>query len=190
MSMISNSARIDPRVLINFLYVDCARNFAIHHSLVDYHFNIKNFSSDFWRVTSNSTRDYGIIQWYKLFGNSKDKTHWSHQSYISDFEEQVLNPLDIKKQEWENLHKKIKEYRDKNAAHLDPSDWYRLIPEISRAKEVLFQGFKQFLIYGGGSVLDLEIEYKKIIEDTNLYVAIAHTHALAPTDISNRGYFS
>jgi hypothetical protein len=67
--MKDGSGRENIRVLLQYLYVDCARNLAIHHALADYYFNVKNSEIDVWRVTSNSTRDYGIIQWCKLFGS-------------------------------------------------------------------------------------------------------------------------
>jgi hypothetical protein len=155
---------IDERVIINFLYVDCIRNYAIHKAIIDRHLETP-FTNNFWRVTSNSTRDFAVIQWCKLFGSHSESTHWKNQSYILDFPVEVLNPLDLTKSDWEPLHDAVVEYRDRNAAHIDLSDWYRDIPVMTTAINILYKSFELFS-GSSHSGSNLKGEFLKVYEET------------------------
>ena len=167
----------DPRILINFLHVDCIRNFAIHQAILDHHLHIRELNSNFWRVTSNSSRDYGIIQWCKLFGNRNESTHWSHFKYIKNFQTDILKKLLIPMNEWQLTHKSILDFRNNNAAHLNINDWYRTIPELVIARQIVFTSYK-VLFKNSITDLDLECEFNRVLEDTNLALSLSHSSQL------------
>jgi hypothetical protein len=88
----------------------------------------------------------------------------------------VLKSLSISRQEWESVHKKIKDFRDNNAAHLNANNWRQLISVANVAKIILCQGYKIFRTYFGFVAPDLSAEYDKVIGDTNLLIRIAHAN--------------
>lgn len=155
---------MDDKVIINFLHIDCIRNYAIHRALYSQHEN-HGLSSNFWRVTSNTTRDFSIIQWCKLFGAWSESTHWKNHPYINDFQVQILDVIGLPFQSWQKIHNEILEYRDKNAAHIDIENWERNIPIMDKAIDILCASFNQFISpsYGGWNLKD---EYEKVYEET------------------------
>lgn len=159
-----NAFLADGRVILNFIHIDCIRNYAIHKALITQHdqFDLK---SDFWRVASNTTRDFSVIQWCKLFGNWSETTHWKNHFYIKDFENEILIHTNISKSDWIEIHKEILEYRNKNAAHIDINNWKRNIPRMNSAIEILYRSFERFISpsFGGWSLRD---EYKKVYDET------------------------
>ena len=155
---------MDDRIIINFLHIDCIRNYAIHRALYNQH-TLNGLSSNFWRVTSNTTRDFAIIQWCKLFGAWSESTHWKNHPYINDFKVEILDSIGLSLPDWQKIHTKIVEYRDKNAAHIDINNWERNIPIMDTAIKILYTSFDRFISnsYGGW---DLRDEFDKVFQDT------------------------
>jgi len=155
---------MDDKVIINFLHIDCIRNYAIHKALYCQHEN-HGLTSNFWRVTSNTTRDFSIIQWCKLFGAWSESTHWKNHPYLNDFQTQILDVNGLSFQDWQNIHNEIVEYRDKNAAHIDINNWERNIPIMDTAINILCTSFDQFISssYGGWNLRD---EFDKVYKET------------------------
>lgn len=159
------TANSKSRGIIHYLHLNCARNFAIYRAL----FSLRNdrlFEMNVWRVLCNSSHDTAVIQWCSLFGSNakKNDTHWSNveESWIEskdDFITDVLQPLGICVKDWQDTHSQILEYRNKNIAHIQLTDWERDIPYFDDAISVLFKSFEIFHA-GYENVHKLEDEYE------------------------------
>ena len=151
-------------VIINFIHIDCARNYAIYRA-IDAQLESRDLNSNFWRVARNSCRDMAIIQWCKLFGSWSETTHWKNHSFIKDFEIEILKKTNISYDLWKKIHDCILEYRDKNVAHIDLDDWERNIPFMSLAMEILYCSYDAFISPSYNN-LNLRDEFIRVFDDT------------------------
>ncbi len=80
---------------------------------------------NFWRVISGNFTDIVAIDWCKLFGNDDREhqpAHWKNIIPTSDhgaFRSGLLKALEISHEQWIEYRRDFKNYRDRNAAHLD-----------------------------------------------------------------------
>lgn len=155
----------DEKAIINFLHINCVRNYAIHSAIID-RYSKQSLKGNFWRVTSNSTLDYSIIQWCMLFGTNSESTHWKKQHYITCFENQILCNALISKADWQSLHNKVVSYRNNNAAHIDLENWRRDIPDMTQAMKILNVSHMLFNQLSEEQ-WTIDKEFKKIYRETS-----------------------
>lgn len=75
---------------------------------------------NFWRQANSNFIDMCVLDWCKLFADERAVHHW--QKIVSDptrFEADLLAHLDLTTDQFQNLIKQIRFYRDKFVAHLD-----------------------------------------------------------------------
>jgi hypothetical protein len=97
---------------------DFARNLSFHRALGEH---IKDsVKLNFWIHMYNNAIELAILDWFHLFGNHKDDLHWKRVMHDSqDFRQQLLQEIGMNEQEWKAYHKEIKDYRDKDIAHIE-----------------------------------------------------------------------
>ena len=92
----------------------------------------------FWICLSVNFIDIRVLEWYKLFGNHKDKHHWKKvMTHDEDFKKRMFEKLKIKQTDLDKVHGSIKAYRDKFVAHLDSEETMN-IPMIEEALDMVF----------------------------------------------------
>ncbi len=103
---------------IAILCLHCLRNLAYYRagwskgSLI--------LRSNFWVAVNGNFIDICVLEWCKLFGDSKSKHFW--KKGISDSEvflSGLLNKLEMNEEEFDNYITKMRTYRDKYIAHWD-----------------------------------------------------------------------
>jgi len=88
----------------------------------------------FWKTISDDFYDVCVLEWCKLFVDTKDPHHWRNVvSEPLDFERQLLGRLVIPWPVFEQYAKAIKQYRDRFVAHLD-SDRIAAMPNLNIAE--------------------------------------------------------
>lgn len=95
-----------------------ARNFAYYRAGWDGKTLRK--STDFWKTTNGNCIDLCVLEWYKLFGESRGDHHWSQ--VVSDpmsFEADLYAAVGIDAAGFEQYRLKVGKYRDKFVAHLN-----------------------------------------------------------------------
>jgi hypothetical protein len=110
---------------------DFARNLSFHRALGEY---VKDSEKlNFWIHMYNNAIELAILDWSHLFGNHKDDLHWKRVVHDPvGFKRQLLQTIHMTEQEWSTYHREIKDYRDKDIAHIK----VRLrshIPEMTQA---------------------------------------------------------
>jgi hypothetical protein len=91
--------------------------------------------ANFWRSVSGNFIDICVLDWCKLFADSKGKHYWSNIVTDRDqFKAQLINILGINERAFLEEIKKMRQYRDKFLAHLD-SDEIMNIPLLDVAKK-------------------------------------------------------
>ncbi len=75
---------------------------------------------NFWRCMSNNAIDLAVLDWFHLFGSYRDNLHW--KNIVEDeeaFKKGLLAELKISEAQWEIIHENVKNYRDKDVAHIE-----------------------------------------------------------------------
>jgi hypothetical protein len=95
-----------------------ARTIQVHRALV------QTWASphlDFWCMINSNMFDQAAIHWCKLFGSSDgNSTHW--KNIVTDenqFRNDLLRHLNIARPKWDAYGKKIRDFRNWDAAHYD-----------------------------------------------------------------------
>jgi hypothetical protein len=121
------------------------RNFAVNLAYyragrrVEYlHLQDYQKRGNFWRAISGNFIDICVLEWCKLFADSKGKHHWSKVvSDPADFKTQLFKHLGIDEAAFQKEIEMIRRYRDKFLAHLD-SDEIMNIPALDIAKKAVW----------------------------------------------------
>ena len=96
---------------------DFARQLSYHRSLTKYK---DSFRLNFWKTVFNNAIDLAVLDWLHLFGSDKDDLHWNR--IIKDtqnFKSGLLMYLGLDDSAWKDYRKTVKEYRDKDVAHIE-----------------------------------------------------------------------
>lgn len=93
----------------------------------------------FWSNANRNCMDHCVLEWCKLFADSKDKHCWRNVvSNPKDFNDSLLEQLGVTSSEFEDEIRTMRCYRDKFVAHLD-SERTMNIPALELAyKSVAF----------------------------------------------------
>jgi hypothetical protein len=113
-----------------------ARNYAYYKAGWDN--DVLKVKDQFWVTLNGNFIDICVLEWYKLFGDYKDKHHWKKvMSHDQTFKTRMFEALNIKQGDLDKVHDSIKSYRDKFIAHLD-SEEIMHIPELEHALRMVF----------------------------------------------------
>ena len=111
--------------------MDFTRNLSYHRALQNH---LKD--SDeliFWIHMYNNAIDLAVLDWFHLFGNHNDDLHWKSIVHNVDrFKQGLLQSISYSAQEWKAYHEKIKNYRDKDIAHIELKPLSH-VPEMTQA---------------------------------------------------------
>lgn len=92
------------------------------------------FRDQFWVTINGNFIDICIIEWCKLFGDTRGKHYWGKVITEKDkFLTGLLGSLNITEDELTTYVYSVKEYRDKFVAHLD-SENVAYLPMLDIAK--------------------------------------------------------
>jgi hypothetical protein len=96
---------------------DFARELSYHRALADHK---DDFVQSFWIYMYNNAIDSAVLDWFHLFGYHKDDLHWKRVVVdVSVFKKQLLLSLQMTEDEWKAYRETIKDYRDKDVAHIE-----------------------------------------------------------------------
>jgi hypothetical protein len=99
--------------------------------------NLK-IKDQFWVSLNSNFIDISILEWYKLFGDYKDKHHWKNVMHLDQtFKDRMFESLNIEQADLDRVHRCIKSYRDKFVAHLDSEETMN-IPKLEDALRMVF----------------------------------------------------
>lgn len=111
-----------------------SRNYAYYKALWAKR-DVPKFNTLFWITVLNNFIDIAVMEWMKLFGNYSEHHHWTKLTQDKDnFKSEMLSFCGINEDEFKNLHKDIKKYRDEFVAHLDSNETMN-IPNMAKAFE-------------------------------------------------------
>ena len=103
---------------VAFKCVDCARQLFHHEAFTPYAEDFKY--NNYWIYCYNNSIDMAVLDWCHLFGNAEDELHWRNViSNVEDFRNDLLTFLDISFEDWEQYWNTVKDYRDKDVAHIE-----------------------------------------------------------------------
>lgn len=87
----------------------------------------------FWIVVNNNFLDIGVLEWCKIFADSRAKHHWRKSvQEQEEFYGVMLNEIRLTDALFEQYIDEMKTYRDKFIAHLDERDVMH-IPNLNAA---------------------------------------------------------
>jgi hypothetical protein len=88
---------------------------------------------DFWRNANSNFLDIAVLEWCKLFADTKGKHHWKKVVKDQDnFMSGLLASIGMSQIDFDSYIKKCKFYRDKFLAHLD-EELVMHIPDLTAA---------------------------------------------------------
>ncbi len=91
-----------------------------YHRAIHLQKNQFKFKLNFWIYMYNNAIDMAVLDWVHLFGNDKDDLHWKNiVQDIETFRADLFSALDVNREIWEGNWRKIKEYRNKDVAHIE-----------------------------------------------------------------------
>jgi hypothetical protein len=113
-----------------------ARNYAYYNA--GWSNNKPKTKDQFWVSLNCNFMDISVLEWYKLFGDYKDKHHWIKiMHHDQTFKDRMFESLNIRQSDLDEIHGSIKSYRDKFVAHLD-SEEIMHIPKLENALRMVF----------------------------------------------------
>jgi len=96
---------------------DFARQLSYHRAL---HEHREERKLNFWICMYNNAIDLAVLDWFHLFGYHKDDLHWKKVlDDVDGFRRGLLSSLGLEQKEWEEYREKVKNYRDKDVAHIE-----------------------------------------------------------------------
>jgi hypothetical protein len=117
---------------VGTLCLHCLRNLALYRA--GWRNGALVFDDPFWVTVNGNFLDVCVLEWYKLFGDSRGQHFW--QKVITDpmaFFEGLLKYLGLTEADLNAYVNEMRGYRDKFVAHLD-SDEIMHIPKLEVAR--------------------------------------------------------
>ncbi len=80
-----------------------------------------------------------VLDWCHLFGNRSDDLHWNNiVSDADEFKRNILHTLGMSEAEWTTYWESVKDYRDKDVAHIEVRPRpEKEAPEMDKALELI-----------------------------------------------------
>lgn len=102
------------------LMYDFVHHKIIHSKIIE-RGNILGVNNLFWITTCNAHYYMAVVTWCKIFGNWKEDTHWSNNSFNDkqEFLNILFNRQHINSEIWGEYREGMKALRDKYIAHRD-----------------------------------------------------------------------
>jgi hypothetical protein len=96
---------------------DFARQLSYHRALAKYQ---DEFRQSFWIYMYNNAIDLAVLDWFHLFGYHTDDLHWKQVILdIPAFRKALYQFFQKTEGEWKTYRDSIKDYRDKDVAHIE-----------------------------------------------------------------------
>jgi hypothetical protein len=109
---------------------DFARQFSYHRALEDH---VRGCRQNFWIYMFNNAIDLAVLDWFHLFGYQGDDLHWKRVvPDVDGFRQALLRHINMTEDEWKAYRETIKDYRDKDVAHIEVRP-VSIIPELQGA---------------------------------------------------------
>ncbi|HEY9135886.1 MAG TPA: hypothetical protein VIM85_08835 [Pseudomonadales bacterium] len=114
----------------------------------------------FWVSLNSNFIDIAVLEWYKLFGDYKDKHHWKKVMHDDQcFKTRMFEELGIKQADLDKIHGSVKSYRDKFVAHLDSEETMN-IPRLEDALRMVYFYYSEVQ-----KICDSTADWPKNLED-------------------------
>lgn len=113
---------------------DFVRQLAYHRAMLPH---VNNLRTNIWIYAFNNYIDVAVLDWCHLFGNWNDHLHWRNLINDADgFKKELLNTLNMTAREFDTYWESVKDYRDKDIAHIEvrPST---NVPHMDKALEAV-----------------------------------------------------
>jgi hypothetical protein len=127
---------------------------------------------DLWLTIAGNFLDIATLEWCKLLGDENAKHGW--QKTVTDkerFKRELLQHMEMTKDEWNNYVKEMRDYRDKFIAHLDNLLEMK-IPVMDRA----FKSAQFYYNYIAANEISWD-ELRDLPADLNFYFVQCHGEA-------------
>lgn len=96
---------------------DFARQLSYHRALEDH---VRGCGKNFWIYMFNNAINLAVLDWFHLFGYHNDDLHWKQVvPDINSFRQSLLKYMNMTEGEWKAYRETIKDYRDKDVAHIE-----------------------------------------------------------------------
>jgi hypothetical protein len=123
--------------------------------------------TQFWVAVNGNFIDICVLEWCKLFGDSRGKHYW--EKAISDpttFKSGLLQDLELTEAEFNAYVVEMRTYRDKYVAHLDSVERFN-IPKLDIAKDSVVYLYNYLLAREdeGGYFIDAPRNASRFYED-------------------------
>ena len=120
-----------------FLCCSFARNVAFYSAGMSEHarplMSIDHPQVAFWRQVNGNFFDMAVLDWCKLFVDRDGRQNWRKiVSKIENFESNLLVDCRVNKDEFSDIIKQFRHYRNKYLAHLDDEE--TIIPFLENAR--------------------------------------------------------
>jgi len=103
---------------VAILCCHCLRNLTFYKA--GWHNGEPKFKGQFWLNANSNFLDIAVLEWCKLFGDTRGKHFWRKViSHDVAFQEGLLRELGLMDTEFDRYVKQMRNYRDKFVAHLD-----------------------------------------------------------------------
>lgn len=113
---------------------DFVRQLSYHRAMLPHS---KNLRTNIWIYTFNNFIDMAVLDWCHLFGSQSDDLHWRRIVVDAEwFKSEILKSLGLTGEEWDAYWKSIKDYRDKDVAHIEVRP-ETSVPKMDKALEAI-----------------------------------------------------
>lgn len=130
---------------VGILCLHCIRNLAFYRERREELF--KPPENQFWRTVDGNFIDICVLEWCKLFADTKAKHYW--KKFVRDkdqFLTVLLKELNCTEDQFTNYINEMKSYRDKFLAHLDDENIMN-IPLLDKAEKSIIHLYHYLLTH-------------------------------------------
>lgn len=125
------------------LCLHCIRNLAYYRERREELLNPRE--NQFWRTVDSNFLDICVLEWCKLFADTRGKHHWAKVITDKDrFLNTLLAELGCDEVQFKNFIDAIKTYRDKYVAHLDHENTMN-IPYLDKVEKSVIHLYNSLL---------------------------------------------
>ncbi len=156
---------------------DFARQLSYNCALSDH---ANNFQQNFWIYMHNNAIDLAVLDWFHLFGYHNDDLHWKKVVQDVDaFRQGLFQSVGMNEQEWIAYRESIKDYRDKDIAHIEVQP-VSYVPDMTDALQAVVYYYIYVLKELSGYSKynhwpkDLKDYYQRSLAQTKVIVASAY----------------
>lgn len=141
--------------------VDFCRQISYHRQMAPY---IEKLRNNYFIYSFNNFIDLAVLDFCHLFGSHSDDLHWKKiVKNPDDFKSNLLKELKLTDEEWKKYRESVKEYRDKDVAHIEIRPTSN-VPDMTIAT-------KAIVFYYNSIIQELKQheKYKMFLDDLSIY---------------------